>query len=161
METVYDVALSEPDDEHVNTLVLSGIDIVVPLEMDADADPLHDEEVRLWAVDGSFDKLLHVAEPDVEPDIDSRLMLYRFRDVPPGVYRVSVKTSGHWSELYRSLVVAKDGAFVGGKKLGEDPREVTAAPYDAADPGAEEDLPDDDGLDPKEPKAEFLDQEMG
>lgn len=125
----YDVSLGNKGEDDHNTIVLSGIDIVVPVELDMDGDPFQDDAVRLRAEHGHFDQVLVASDPDVEIDTDSRYLFYRFRHVPPGAYRASVRIGDDWVPLLRGLVVTKDGAFVGGKKLGEDrPQSKPAEP---------------------------------
>jgi hypothetical protein len=113
---VHDVALGNVDEDDFNTLVLSGIDIVVPVEMDIDDDPLQDDEVRLRSEDGYYDAVLRSSDPDVEPDAEAGYLNYCFRLVPPGVYRVSVRVREHWSLLVRGLVVKRDGVYINGEQ---------------------------------------------
>lgn len=124
----YDVALGNKGEKDFNTIILSGIDIVIPVELDMDGDPFQDDAVRLRAEHGHFDQVLKASDPDVEVDTDSKYLFYHFHHVPPGVYRASVRIGDQWVPLLRGLVVTKEGAFVGGKKLGEDRPETTAAP---------------------------------
>ena len=56
------VALGTPGETHANTIVLGGATIVIPLEMDPDHDPLHDDEVRLWSAHGGYDRTMFVSE---------------------------------------------------------------------------------------------------
>ena len=135
------VAVGAPDASSPNTLVIGGATVVVPIEMNAEEDPLHDDEVRLWSVRGSYDCTRYVSDPEVEPDHDSRLMHYRFEDVPFGVYRVAVCVSGMWHDLMHGLVVAPDGVFLGGKKLSTEKPALTAAPP-VLDEGEEDDAPE-------------------
>jgi len=88
---VVDIALGNPGEKDHNTIVLSGIDLVVPLELDLDSDPLHDDEIRLKSETGGFERILLSSDPNVTPDPDKHILLYRFRVVPPGIYRLSVK----------------------------------------------------------------------
>jgi hypothetical protein len=153
----YAVALGLPGDQHENTIVLGGTVIVIPLEMDPDADPLHDDEVRLWSVRGSYDRTLFVSDADVEPDLQNRMMHYRFRDVPYGVYRVAVCVAGEWHDLMHNLVVTSDGAYLGGKKLSQEKPAMQAAPPDETEL---DDAPDSDGLDAPEPMDRTYNQSM-
>ena len=100
--------------------MLGGATVVVPIEMNPEEDALHDDEVRLWSVRGSYDRTLYASDPEVEPDRDSRLMHYRFGDVPFGVYRTAVCVAGEWHDLATGIVVAQDGVYLGGKKLASD-----------------------------------------
>jgi hypothetical protein len=150
------VALGNPGESHGNTIVLGGATVVVPLEMDADNDPLHDDEVRLWSPRGGYDRTIFADDPAVEPDPDARLIYYSFDDVPLGVYRVAVCVAGEWHDLMHDLVVARDGTYLGGKKLATEKPTVEAAP-DASDA---DDAPDDDGdgLDAPEPRQRTFNQ---
>lgn len=113
-----DVALLNPDEDDYNTIALTGVDIVFPLERDPEEDPLQDDEVRLRSEDGAYDESITVDDRDVEIH-DDRLFLYRFRDVPPGVYRVFTCVGGVWSEAMRGLVVSKRGVHYQGRRLDE------------------------------------------
>jgi hypothetical protein len=127
-ETFHDVVLGNPDDSDFNTIVLSGIDVVVPLEFDVDGDPLHDDEVRLQSEDGSYESVLLASHEDVKADADKRLVLYRFRAVPPGLYRVSVRIGAEtWADIVVDLLVSSTGVSLGGKSLtSDDPPAITA-----------------------------------
>lgn len=132
----HDVALGNEGEKDYNRIVLTGVDIVIPVELDMDGDPFQDDAVRLRAEHGHFDQVLVASDRDVEADTDSRYLFYRFRHVPPGAYRVSVRIGDDWVPLLRGLVVTKDGAFVGGKKLGEDrPESKPAEPEEDAGDG--------------------------
>jgi hypothetical protein len=157
--TRHAVALGTPGEAHANTIVLGGATIVIPLEMDPDCDPLHDDEVRLWSAHGGYDRTLFASDPNVEPDIDARMMFYRFEDVPLGLYRVAVCVAGEWHDLMHNLIVARDGVFLGGKKLETEKPALQAAPPDALDTDeATED--EGDGLDAPEPRQRTFDQAM-
>jgi hypothetical protein len=136
------VAVGAPDAPSPNTLIIGGATVVVPIEMNAEEDPLHDDEVRLWSVRGGYDHTLHVTDAEVEPDHDSRLMHYRFEDVPYGVYRAAVCVAGEWHDLMHGLVVAPDGVHLGGKKLAEDRPALQVAPPEPVD-ADEEDVEDE------------------
>jgi hypothetical protein len=137
---IHDVALGNVGEKDHNTIVLTGIDVVVPLEMDLDGDPLQDDEVHLRATHGYYEQVLSSSDEDVEVDPDARLLYYRFRFVPPGAYSVSVRIRGHLVTVLRGLVVTRSGAFVGGKKLAAEFPDAKAA---EADGDEHEDLPDD------------------
>jgi hypothetical protein len=70
--------------------------------------------------------------------------------VPLGVYRVAVCVAGQWHDLMHDLVVARDGTYLGGKKLATDKPTTEAAP-DAGDPDDTPEDEDGDGLDAPEP----------
>ena len=124
----FEVALGNSHERDHNTLVLSGIDLVVPLEIDLDCDPLHDDEVRLASEDGAFERVLLSSDPHVTPDAAKRLLLYRFRAVPPGLYRLAVKVGERWSDLVVGLVVSARGAFLGDRALGDGEPEAPDEP---------------------------------
>jgi hypothetical protein len=113
----HDVTLGNEGGEDHNTIVLGGIDLVVPVELDLDGDPLQDDEVNLRSEHGHYNRTLLSSDHDVTPAQDSRFLYYRFRHVWPGAYRLSVRIAGQWTSLLRGIVITKDGAFVGGKKL--------------------------------------------
>ncbi len=153
------VALGSPGETHANTLVLGGATLVIPLEMDPDGDPLHDDEVRVWSPRGGYDRTMLADEPCVEPDRAARLMLYRFDDVPLGVYRVAVCVAGEWHDLMHDLVIARDGSYLGGTRLATDKPSVQAATSsgEATDDEPEEEA-ESDGLDAPEPDQRTFNQ---
>lgn len=149
MDRSYDISLGNPTESDFNTIVLSGVDLTVPLEMDLDDDPLQDDEVRLRGESGHYERHLLASDPDVRPDPDRRIVLYTFRLVPPGVYRVSVRIAEErWLDVVTELVVTREGAFIGDHKLGV---ETEAVPEAAPELDAEE---------PEEPEAEVLGEWM-
>src|SRR5215471_17717684 len=79
------VALARPEDSSANTIVLGGAVVIIPLEIDPDHDPLHDDEVRLWSQHGGFDRTILASDPEAEADLDARLINYRFENVQRGV----------------------------------------------------------------------------
>lgn len=125
------VALFEPGDEGHNTLVLGGLDVVVPVEMDLDGDPLQDDAVSLRGAHGTYDEVLTVGDPDVRPDPDRHLAFYRFRHVPPGLYRVAVRIGGAWVPIGTRLTVRKEGVFWNGTKLEAAAPSLTASEDEA------------------------------
>lgn len=144
LQETYDVALGNKGEKDYNTIVLSGIDIVIPVELDIDGDPFQDDAVRLRAEHGHFDQVLTARDPDVEVDTSGKYLYYRFRYVPPGAYRASVRIGDDWVPLVRGIVVTKDGAFASGQKLGEDrPATAAADPEESAGEGDFEGTPDD------------------
>lgn len=122
--------LGSPGDEEGNTLILSGIDLEVPLEMDLDADPLHDDEVRLLSEDGGYEAVLCASEPDVRADLDKNLYIYCFRSVPPGLYRLQVRTSDQkWATVITDIVVGRRGVRIGEMELEDkDPEKIPLTP---------------------------------
>ena len=156
MERTHDVALGNPRGKDFNTIVLSGVDLAVPLEMDLDCDPLQDDEVRLQSEDGHYEKILLASDADARPDPDKRIVVYTFRLVPPGAYRISVRIGAEkWLDVVTGLVVTKEGAFVGDQKLGSEPESV--AEEKAEDPPEDppEEAPEEEEL------GEFVDVNDG
>jgi len=124
------VAIGAPDAASLNTIVLGGATVIVPIEAVPEEDPLHDDEVRMWSISGQYDRTRKVSDPEVEPDHESRILHYRFDDVPFGVYRVAVSAAGEWHDLMHGLVVAPDGVYLGGKSLEADRPKPAVAPPD-------------------------------
>lgn len=93
-----------------NTIVVRGMSLTLPLELDLDDDPLQDDEVRLRSQDGFFEQHVRASDPEAEPLIEERLLLYHFRDVPPGVYNAEVNAGGRWRTVVRGLLVERSGA---------------------------------------------------
>jgi hypothetical protein len=99
----FDVAVFEEGASEHNTLVLGGAHIVVPLEMDIDDDPMQDDEVRLVAQHGHWEQHVRASDRDAEAKVEERVILYHFRDVPPGIYDVEVNVAGGWRKVMRGL----------------------------------------------------------
>jgi hypothetical protein len=129
-EHILDVMLGSPGDTNFNSLVLSGVDLEVPLEMDLDADPLHDDEIRLLSEDGAYEAVLCANEPDVQTDLDKNLYIYCFRSVPPGLYRIQVRTSDQgWATVITDIVVGRKGVRIGETELEDkDPEKIPLTP---------------------------------
>ena len=121
------VALFEPGDEGHNVIVLSRVDVVIPIEMDLDGDPQQDDMVSLGSVHGLYEHVLRVGDEDVGPDPDRRIALYHFRHVPPGLYRVAVRIGAAWVQLGSQLSIRREGVFWNGVRLSESAPDVTAA----------------------------------
>jgi len=141
------LAPSFRDDTRYTTLVVTGVDLEVPLEADLDDDPLQDDEVALDGADGSR-RILKVGDPDVRLDPGRRLYLYRFRDVPKGIYTLSVRLSDRsWAPILSGVLVTREGATHGGRPLS-----TSAAPA----------LPDEPPREPAEvDPADLLDEHSG
>jgi hypothetical protein len=108
------------------------LDVVIPLEMDVDDDPLQDDEVRLQSAERPWQRILLASDPDVVPDFKRRFLLYRFRAVPTGLYNVAVRVGGDWFDVYRGLRVKEDGVYSGKKRLPQVPASDKAAKPDEA-----------------------------
>lgn len=133
------MATFDAGDARVNTLALPGRDIVVPLQQDLDCDPLQDDEVRLSSCCGSFEQVLFASDADAVPDDAAAMVHYRFRNVPPNYYRLSVRIGTQWVDITTDLVVTPRGAWLHGRLLTAEPpesryRHRTAAPAPADPP---------------------------
>ncbi|WP_224366428.1 carboxypeptidase-like regulatory domain-containing protein [Hyalangium versicolor] len=158
MDDIYDVMLGEPGQQAHNILVLGGMDIVIPLERDLDGDPMQDDTIRLASLDGSYALVLKASDLDVEPDPDNRLLHYRFRGVPPGVYSVAVNIAGEWSVVIPDLIVRRSGAFLGERKL---PSQFEGGPMSAPASADEGSPPADKELfGVPEDESPYIDQEQ-
>lgn len=151
----HDVAVFEPGSDQTNTLVLSGVDLVVPLERDLDNDPFQDDEVRLRSEDGHFERILLSSDDDVEPSPDGTLLHYCFRCVPPGMYGVSVRVAGEWTSVLRGLVVERGKAFSSARVHPPERSDEAPAPAPELD-----DRPDEEDDEPFDNQHErFIDEE--
>ena len=111
------VSVGNPGEDDFNTIVIGGTDLVIPLEMDLDDDPMQDDEVRLRSLDGFFEQVVRASDPDAAPAPDERLIYYQFRDVPPGAYAIEVNVGGRWSLVASGLIVTKTGSVLGASEL--------------------------------------------
>lgn len=134
------VALNGAPDGAVNTLVFAGLDLTFPLESDLDDDPKNNDVIRFWSEDGRYDRRLTKGDPDVEQEGDTGVLAYTFRDVLPGVYRLSVIVKGRPVDILRDIVVTRSDALHDGKPIAGD--------YDAAKLGRPDVDEDDDPYDP-------------
>ena len=140
IESTHDVFLADPGGDGVNTIVLSGLDVVVPLEADLDDDPHQDDELRLASLDGRVERVLLPSDEDVVRDGDSARFFYTFRDVPPGLYTVSVRISdGEWAPVMTGVLITTREATWQGTPLASLP-----PPFEAG-----EDLPEEGPADPE------------
>lgn len=137
-ELVFDVALGNAGESDYNTVVLSGTDVVVPLEMDLDDDPLQDDEVRLVSEDGEFERHVRASDPDAEADDENRLIHYRFRAVPAGLYRVQVNVAGTWTDVVEGLLVQRGAVLCGETQLGTERPQLQLTPAGSAEEVDEE-----------------------
>lgn len=102
----------------VNQVELAGIDIVIPLELDLDGDPLKDDEIRLRRNDGGYDKVVKSSEAEREEGVP--LLNYLFEDVPPGEYTVSVKVGSAWNDVMNEMRVTTSDVFYQGASFSGD-----------------------------------------
>jgi hypothetical protein len=144
-EATHDVMLTNPGEDGTNTLVLSGLDVVIPLQADLDGDPEQDDELRLRSLDGRVERILLASDADVTEDPGTSRFVYRFRDVPPGVYALDVRISDQeWAPVMAGILITTKEASWHGKALGSEldafaPPEPPAAPPPPEDePEAEE-----------------------
>lgn len=113
------LAPSNPGEQRYNTLVLSGIDVVVPLEVDLETDPNPHDEIRLKSKDGLYEAHLKPGDPAVTQDGDNPLLLFTFRDVLPGIYAVEVFIGKKWYQIMGDLHISRKGAFFQGQSFEE------------------------------------------
>ncbi len=136
-QTFYDVATSLTDDEYVNTIVVPTRDVIVTLERDEDGDPEQADEVFLRSL-GTPERSVVIGplkrgDADVREDEKTGRLVYTFRNVPFGAWRVAVNVGDDEKgrsakELILDLVVRKQGVFAGAKKLGPKPPAAPIAP---------------------------------
>ena len=107
------VATSHPSDQTYNTLVLDGINLIIPLEIDLDNDPDTPDMVRLKSDDGGYEAILTAGQEGVEQDGDNPLNYFHFHYVPLGVFSIAVKIADQWCTIVASLRVTHTGVFVG------------------------------------------------
>jgi hypothetical protein len=140
-----DVSVGDTGGTDFNTVVLTGVDVIIPLEADLDGDPLHDDEVRFLAEAGDYDTVLTANQEDVEFLADKNLYAYKFRDVPPGVYRVLVRVGDQdWATIMSNVVVHRSGVRVDGKEVTT--TEPEAIPVEEAPADAEQASPQSLGM---------------
>lgn len=148
----YQVALVDPGQDFRNTIRLVGYDVVIPLEKDMDGDPLQDDRVRLTADVGNRVQEIASSDEDAEHDEEAGVILYSFRDVPPGVYHVETLIRGQWIRVIDGLTVRAKGVFMGSAALDG----WTPSTFETG-----EQEPDDDG-ETKEADLEVMDwQDQG
>src|SRR5262245_28118198 len=115
----FPAALFNTGETELNTIVLPGMELVIPLEEDLDRDPFQDDEIRLMDLGGAYERVVKSSDPEAVPKREERLIYYHFSEVPAGIYRLSVRIGGQWVDLANGLVVTPKGAFLGKQKLGE------------------------------------------
>lgn len=160
MDDAFDVMLGGPGDKAHNNLLVEGVDIIVPVEMDLDGDPLQDDEVWLCSVDGRPRRVLLSSSPDVERNEEKRLFYYGFRNVPFGVYNVTVRVGGKSYDTVRGLIVRRTGVFLGKERLPNQWTEKRSPPPPAEAPPPANVAPEDEvaALLPQD-ESRYLDQE--
>jgi hypothetical protein len=126
-DATHDVALSNIGETERNTIVLGGVDVVIPLELDMDGDPFQDDAVCLCSVGGHWEDVRLSSDPEVTASRDKRHLYYEFQDVPSGVYHVDVRIGDQWTTVLRGLLVSRGVARLGDRTLGEEPPADDAA----------------------------------
>lgn len=132
----HDVALFNPGEKEHNTIVLGGVDVVVPLELDVDGDPLQDDAVCLRSRTGRFEDVRLSSDEQVTATPDKRHLYYPFHDVPAGLYCVDVRIGDSWVNIQSNLLVVKGTAYWNEKELTGDlpgARPATDDPHSLVD----------------------------
>ena len=143
-ETI-DVMLGDVGGQPINTLMLERTDVIVPLERDLDADPFQDDEVCMCTLEGTVVQRCYFTDDEVEEDADNRVVLYRFSNLRYGVYSIRTKIGGQVAEVYRGLVVCRDGVFMGDQELATAREGAALAPEpDHAAHDGDDDADEDD-----------------
>ena len=128
-DSTHHVALFNPGESEHNTIVLGGLDLVIPLEMDIDGDPFQDDAVCLRSQGGDWEHSLTSADPEVVSAPDKRHLYYPFHSVPAGLYHVDVLIAGHWSTVISNLLVSRGQAWLGTRLLSSQvPDSIPAIP---------------------------------
>lgn len=126
VDNTHNVALFNPGETEHNTIILGGVDVVIPLELDMDGDPFQDDAVCLRSHGGDWEEAKLSSDDDVTAAPDTRHLFYPFRDVPAGLYHVDVRIADRWSTVLSNLLVTRGKAYLGNQQLpGEAP---TTAP---------------------------------
>jgi hypothetical protein len=140
------ISLNHLDGDDHNTIVLGGLDVVIPLEIDFDGDASVEDEVRLRSDDGWFEAHVKESEATVEREGDKPILLYTFEAVPPGVYTVSAKVGEEFWDILTGLRVTRDTvkyddkSFVGSSS----DRDKLGVPDDEGEELAEDEEPEDE-----------------
>lgn len=113
----FPVAVFNKGEKDWNTIVLPGMELIIPLEEDLDCDPLQDDEIRLLDLAGGQERIVKSSDPEAVPKHEERLIYYHFKNVLPGIYKLSVRIGGHWADLLNDLIVTPKGAFIGRQRL--------------------------------------------
>lgn len=130
----YAVSVGNVGERDHNRIVLPGVDVTIPLELDADGDPLQDDEVRLRSRDGAFERVLLSSDADVTRDEEARLAFYCFRGVAFGRYDVSTRVGGGWVDVVTNLFVMRSGVFGPGGEIDASPPDPPSPPEERPDP---------------------------
>lgn len=124
---LHNVALFNPGESEHNTIVLGGVDLVIPLELDMDGDPFQDDAVCLRSNGGDWEHVCLSSDPEVTAAKDKRHLYYPFHDVPAGLYHVDVRIAENWVTVISNLLVSRGAAYIGDTVLAESlPAETVA-----------------------------------
>ena len=115
----HDVALFNPGESEHNTIVLGGVDVVIPLELDMDGDPFQDDAVCLRSQGGDWEHVMLSSDPEVLSAPDKRHLYYPFHDVPSGLFNVDVRIAENWVTVISNLLVSRGAAYIGDTPLDE------------------------------------------
>jgi hypothetical protein len=138
------VAPGLSDDSTFNRIVLAGLDVVIPLEIDLDDDPETDDAIRLVDRNGAYARVLEAGDPDMTRNGDAPFLQCTFRLVPPGVYDVDVRLHNEWHTVIGGLdVTRRDVRLLGESFLGE--RDL--GEFAQSEPADESEEPDEDDAD--------------
>jgi hypothetical protein len=118
-DALHDVALFNPGESEHNTIVLGGVDVVIPLELDMDGDPFQDDAVCLRSQGGDWEHVVLSSDSEVTAARDKRHLYYPFHEVPSGVYNVDVRIAENWITVISNLLVSRGAAYIGDEPLGE------------------------------------------
>ena len=127
VDNTHNVALFNPGETEHNTIVLGGVDVIIPLELDMDGDPFQDDAVCLRSQGGDWEDTLLSSDSDVTASPDTRHLFYAFRDVPAGLYHLDVRIADRWNTVISNLLVTQGKAWLGNQLLSEKATESTPA----------------------------------
>lgn len=135
-DITHDVALFNPGETLHNTIVLGGVNVVIPLELDMDGDPFQDDAVCLRSHGGDWEHVCLSSDPEVTVDPDARHLYYPFHDVPSGLFNVDVRIADRWVIVIANLLVSRGIAYLGDTPLTDsipDSVPATDDPHDVRD----------------------------
>lgn len=127
VDNIHNVALFNPGESEYNTIILGGVDVVIPLELDMDGDPFQDDAVCLRSHGGNWEDVRLSSDPEVVAAPDKRHLYYPFQDVPAGIYHVDVRIAERWNTVLSNLLVTRGKAYIGDKVLPSSAPEIAAA----------------------------------
>jgi hypothetical protein len=107
------VARATADDSGYNTLVLAGVNVEFPLEIDLD-DDYAEERMRLRGLIGEYDVTLCATDSRVRRDPDHPVLYFTFELVPPGRYELRAALRDQWVTVASDLRILPSGVLLGG-----------------------------------------------